>query len=426
MPRIGIAYRLVDSIVLRTGAGQFYNAQQTGNFTNLSRTPPFSGSVVFQNNTSRPTATIDNPFAAAPGQGSPQALVMLGNIDPSRGNRSVYLNNSLWQWSLEIEKSWGDRFVTGVGYVGSAGSHIDNNVPNWNNPDPGPGGVQARRPYQSYVDSRQPDRSLPLGTIRLQDTSTSSNYNSFQLRAEKRYSGGLSFVGSFNYQKAMSVGYGVNENAGFNANAWQDPRNRRGDYGRSNIDQRLRFVFSHIWELPWMRKDKNWKGAVLGGWAINGIVQLASGLPVTVAQAGDAQNTGPASAPRPHIAPGQHVPRVMEGRGIARWFDTSAFVQSKYEGSPAAGLFLPGTSGYGNAGVGLFDAPALKTWDFALFKEIPVREGHRLQFRWESFNFLNTPQFSAPNRTLGGAGFGQITSTITNNREMQFGLKYFF
>src|SRR5260370_540149 len=85
-----------------------------------------------------------------------------------------------------------------------------------------------------------------------------------------------------------------------------------------------------------------------------------------------------------------------------------------------------GTKGYGIAGVGLFDAPAQKTWDFALFKEFRIKEAQRVQFRWEAFNFLNTQQFNAPDRTLGNATFGRITSTIISNREMQFALKYIF
>jgi hypothetical protein len=85
-----------------------------------------------------------------------------------------------------------------------------------------------------------------------------------------------------------------------------------------------------------------------------------------------------------------------------------------------------GPFGSGNAGVSLFDAPAQKTWDFSLLRDFKIREGHTLQFRWEAFNYLNTLQFNAPDRTLGDAAFGRITTTIMNNRELQLGLKYRF
>jgi len=337
----------------------------------------------------------------------------------------MYLNNKIWQWTEEIERSFGQNFVTGIAYVGSAGSHIDMPVQNWNNPDPGLGAVQGRRPYQFYVDSRNPDALLPLGTVRRLESWTNSNYQALQLRAEKRYSRGLTFNASFNFQKAMSIGYGVNEGGPFGTSFTQDPRNRLGDYGRSQIDQRFRFVLSHIWEIPWMRNATGPKGWFLGGWAINGIIQLTSGLPVTVSQNGDSQNTGPSSFQRPHVVAGETVDRVWEERSIDRWFNTAAFVRSKCDGCAGEGIYL-GPKGYGNAGVSLFDAPALKTWDFACFKEFTPKEGHRIQFRYEAFNFLNTPQFSAPSRALGAADFGRIGGTASNNREMQLGLKYMF
>ena len=101
-----------------------------------------------------------------------------------------------------------------------------------------------------------------------------------------------------------------------------------------------------------------------------------------------------------------------DNQTIDRWISPNAFQFSVTE--------------YGNAGVGLLDAPAQTDWTFATFKEFRVREGHKVQFRYEAFNFTNTPQFSAPDRTFGNANFGRITSTITSNREMQFGLKYIF
>jgi hypothetical protein len=424
MPRLGIAYRLSDTIVLRTGAGHFYSPQQTNNFNILALNPPFSGSTVFQNDRNRPTATIDNPFAGTPAGAGPAAIVMLGNLQADRANRSLYLNNDIWQWSVEIEKSFSQNFVTGIAYVGSQASNIDMPVQNSNNPDPGLGTVQDRRPNPFYVDSRQPNQLLALGTVRRLETWTSSNYNSLQLRAEQRYSKGLTFGGSFNFQKALSIGYSVNEGPPYGRNYTQDPRDREADRGRSYIDQRYRFVFNHIWEIPWLRTEKGLKGFLLGGWSVNGIIQLTSGLPVSVEQSGDSHNTGPQSAPRPHIIAGQSVERVMEDRTIDRWFNTAAFVRSKCD-CPGEGIYV-GPKGYGNAGVALFDAPAQKTWDFALFKEFMMGEERRLQFRYEAFNLLNTPQFGAPSRVLGSADFGRISSTVINNREMQFGLKFYF
>ena len=254
---------------------------------------------------------------------------------------------------------------------------------------------------------------------------TSSNYHALQLRGEKRYSHGLTFNASFTFQKAMSIGYGVNEGGPYGNSYTQDPRNRLGDYGRSQIDQRFRFVFSHIWEIPWMRNTKGPAGWALGGWNVNGIIQLASGLPVTVQQTGDSQNTGPSSFERPHVVAAQTVERVYANRTIDKWFNTDAFVRSRCNGCAGDGIYI-GPKGYGNAGVSLFDSPAMKTWDFALFKEFTPHEGHRIQFRWEAFNFLNTPQFSAPSRSLGSADFGRISSTVIDNREMQVGLKYIF
>lgn len=425
MPRLGMVYRLGERTTIRLGSGLFYSPQQTNNFNILGLNPPLSGSTVFQNDRTRPTATIQNPFAGSPVGGGPAALVMLGYLKADHENRSMYLNNKIWQWTTEIERSFGQNFVTALAYVGSAGSNIDMPLMNWNNPDPGLGDVQSRRPVQYYLDSRDGNTLLPLGTVRRLESSISSNYNALQARVEKRYSKGLTFHGSFNFQKAMSIGYGVNEGGPYGNSYPQDPRNRLADYGRSQIDQRFRFVFSHVWEIPWMRTAKGPVGWVLGGWSVNGIVQLSSGLPVTVQQTGDSQNTGPSSFQRPNIVAGQSVERVFANRTIDQWFNTAAFVRSKCNGCAGDGIYM-GPKGYGNAGVSLFDSPALKTWDFALFKEFRPHEGHRIQFRWESFNFTNTPQFSAPSRSLGASDFGRIGGTSINNREMQFGLKYLF
>ena len=101
-----------------------------------------------------------------------------------------------------------------------------------------------------------------------------------------------------------------------------------------------------------------------------------------------------------------------------KWFDTAAFA-------------IPAPYTYGNLGRNTLYGPALQTWDFGLFKNISVTEKTRLQFRAELFNAFNNVNFSNPNSSIGAQGaatpgFGQISSTATPQRQIQFGLKYLF
>jgi hypothetical protein len=98
----------------------------------------------------------------------------------------------------------------------------------------------------------------------------------------------------------------------------------------------------------------------------------------------------------------------------ARWFNTSAFQFADLK--------------FGEVGRNTLRAPGIYTWDVGMFKEFPMpwKEGHRFQFRFEAFNLFNTPVFRAPNSALGAVGFGTITSTWQDNRQLQFALKYLF
>ena|SRR6516162_9910220 len=97
-----------------------------------------------------------------------------------------------------------------------------------------------------------------------------------------------------------------------------------------------------------------------------------------------------------------------------KWFDTSCFVAQ-----PPLTI--------GNSGRGILTAPGLTNWNFSVFKEFPLRERLRLQFRAEFFNFLNHANFGYPNSSLGNPNFGVISNTANNNpREIQFALKLLF
>ena len=119
-------------------------------------------------------------------------------------------------------------------------------------------------------------------------------------------------------------------------------------------------------------------------------------------------NTGTGSRPN----------RIGDGGALAnptvdRWFDTSAFA------TPAAFT-------YGNAGRNILYGPGRVNFDFSLFKEFPIKEGLKLQFRAECFNVFNHPQFDLPNAAIGAGNAGTITSIVGTPRQIQFGAKIVF
>ncbi len=64
--------------------------------------------------------------------------------------------------------------------------------------------------------------------------------------------------------------------------------------------------------------------------------------------------------------------------------------------------------------------------DLSLIKNFTLVEGIRLQFRAESFNTLNHPQFGLPNTAIGTSSAGVISTQQNKPRDIQFALKILF
>lgn len=178
-------------------------------------------------------------------------------------------------------------------------------------------------------------------------------------------------------------------------------------------------------ELP-VGKGKRWlnRGGpvdwILGGWEVSSIATMQTGSPfgvlVTNGPRDILRDTADGKNLRPDIIGNIHLPSSQKGkpavgqRGI-RWFNPDAFA--------APPLFT-----HGNAARTLMLSPGQVNFDLGVMKNIRVRERYRVQFRWESFNAFNTPQFGVPGSGLGTAGFG--VSSADGEREMQFALKLYF
>lgn len=383
-PRVGFAYRPFGAkTVIRGGFGLFYNSNQLNNFTILVRNPPSFQVTTLVSDPARPSITLANPFAV-------QGLLPTGPFNIITIDSCACLPQDYTQtWTLNIQQQLTGNLGFEVGYVGSRSVHL-NRSDDVNQPLPGPGSVQSRRPIPNWA------------AVRMIRNDANATYNALQSQLRQRFSKGLLFV--TNYAWSHSITDGEDTNSG------PFPMNfRRRDWEKANSrnDQTHIFNASMVYELPFKFRN-GWLNQIGGGWQVNAIVTLSSGLPFTVFALGDPANTGST----------QRADRLADGRlpagqqSVERWFDTSAFAN-------------PAQYTYGTAGRLIMRRAGTKVLDFGLYKNFRLAEGHNLQFRSESFSLLNTPQFGAPGSTVNTPAFGRVGSA-TGNRNIQFSLKYMF
>jgi hypothetical protein len=299
-------------------------------------------------------------------------------------------------WNLQVSRQFGKNDVLEVGYVGSKGTHVDTSFRyNWNQPDPGPGDIQSRRPYPT------------LSRIRMQSYGSNTIYHSLQTRFEHRLSKQLNLTAAYTYSHLIDDSANTTNDGGCQC---QNPRNIKAERASSLFDQRHLLVVGYVWEIPFAKSWKGPAGVLASGWSFQGIVTLASGSPFDIQESSDTQNND-GIYERPSLT-GQKI--SVANRSPNHWFNTDAFA--------------PSILVYGNSPRNPVVGPGKHTFDLSLGKsfKMPYSENHSLQFRTEFFNAFNTPQFANPDRFLGDGAFGTITSTNLPNRELQFGLKYKF
>ncbi|HEY2980741.1 MAG TPA: TonB-dependent receptor, partial [Anaerolineales bacterium] len=442
MPRVGIAYRATNKWVIRTGFGWYVNVQQMNNMTILDLQPPFSGTFGWsavtdpalsiqypyagqtyttQTRRFRPGSqilTLDDPF---PGQGSAAARTNVLLFPPDNKASTVA------QWSFDVQRELPSRVFLTVGYVGSHTVHIDNTVPNFNNPDPSPDtDINARRLWQAYVSRGEGDQARLLGNIRYLDSYSNASYHGLQVSANKRYSHGLTVGLAYTYSKAVGEGYGRNDPSGDVDSTYQNPRNRRASRERYGFDVTHNAVMNYVYDLPFFQHSKGWLRAVAGGWQTSGIITLRTGFPFTLT--GGTLNTGSTSYPD-RVADG----RLGEQATRQLWYDPTAFRRTDCN-IPTH----PELCHYGNAAPDALTSPGAHVFDLSLGKNWAIRqlgERARVQFRAEAFNAFNTPQFGRPNglsyATLDSLvpdapRVGEIRSLRSPMRIFQMGLKVYF
>ncbi|MGH7867361.1 MAG: TonB-dependent receptor, partial [Candidatus Dormibacteraceae bacterium] len=302
------------------------------------------------------------------------------------------------QWNLGFQRQLGTASVLSMNYVGSHDSRLPLFLSQNVALTPGPGDPQQRAPFP-YMVAQSYTRSWGR-----------SDYNALQVSMNGEASRGLTYRFSYTWSKAMDIGC----DGYYSSCSVQDPNHWTNNKSVAGFDIPNIFSASWVYQLP-VGKGMKWSlqngvaNAIIGGWQLNGILFLSSGQPYTLGTSGDIANIGATGAERPNLVgnPNLSTPSPSE------WFNTQAFTN-------------PAPFTFGNVGRNTLRSDWNRNLDFSIFREFPLTETKRVEFRFEAFNVTNVPVFGIPDGTVSDPNFGAVSNTANTERQLQFALKFYF
>ena len=418
-PRLGIAYRVNDSTVIRTGYGVNYNGAyaRAVPFTmfwtfskNLELNSPDGGfTPAFNFSDGLPAAT---PFAEADRNASFGAV--------TSGRRTVapdfiqqnQRNGYSQQWNFTVQKQLQGNALVEAQYMANVGHKLGgpnvsiNMIPLVNGMGPA-SQAQTARPFPQF--SNVLHESPAWGN---------STYHSLNLKAEKRFSSGLSYLFNYTWAKFIDDVESANELGGEQGNGYQHVELRHLDKALSGNDIRHRLVASGVYEVPVGRGRKvdvqnSVLNGVIGGWSLGIIGEFRTGSPFGVIEQTNRSNAF-AHSQRPHL--------FGSVERLSNWRDN---VRSNTYMDP--GLFAsPGVGVFGSSPRNVCCGPGFAVVDVSINKKFPFGERRFVEFRADFFNMPNRPNFAIPERRQGNSAFGRVRGTIGTGRQLQLGLRVQF
>jgi hypothetical protein len=412
-PRVGLAWTPFpdQKTVLRGGFGVFKEMPLAYIYQLALEAPPYSKRFTVN----RPDLKFPFPFADPNLVGSAGEPLMM----PLEAKIPYNL-----QWTLSLERQVGQSLVLKANYVGTRGVNLFAIY----NPNQRPSVIRDGRQFTP------PDAQVPnpnFTSYRYVAPISDQIYNALQLVVERRSRAGLSFNGSYTWSRNIDNGggagiKGAEQIAGAASFAVYNGHDLSSERGLSSLHVQHNFILASSYELP-IGSGRRWGNQIgslnhlLGGWSVNGTTSIRSGLPINI-QMSPRQSGCVAQScnERPDLRPGGNNNPVLDHWTPDRYFDPSNFVVQPL------GFF-------GTVGRNTMIRPGQFNLNLSLTKDNRVGEGKNLEFRAEFFNFLNHPNFGAPNNTVfrDAAGnldpnVGRITTTSTKMRQIQFGLKFIF
>jgi hypothetical protein len=332
-----------------------------------------------------------DPWAAA-------ATPILGVLSVNQNLRTPYVQN----YNFNVQQALWSGAVLQAGYVASLGRKLIYTA-DINAALPGTGSVQSRRPYNALYPT--------LGAINEVESGSNSEYHSLQTQLTQRLLHGVTATFAYTYGKAIdtaSEARSVVPSYSYNLAL---------DRGPSDFDTRHVFTTFVSYNVPTF--TSRWK-LLTQGWQINGLATAHTGLPILFRAGTDVNGDGD-TFDRINLVgdPFANVPANTSPTSRV-WVNRAAFA------SPAAGTL-------GNLGRNAIYGPGFFSIDPSAFKEIPITERFKAQFRVEVFNVLNWTNYANPTTTFNSGSFGTITNTRNGSgapglgfgepRNMQLALK---
>jgi outer membrane receptor protein involved in Fe transport len=422
MPRVGLAWDPTGRgrTTIRASYGIFYDP-----FTNGVGGPlqaPVSALPWLQaNQIAGPGFDIANPYGSAgPPFGSLNFVQPATVLTVDQSARPPYAQ----AWNLSIERVLGNNFLLDVRYVGNKGTWLPRMIeanPSVYSAGVNPNNIDQHRIYAGCPASGGPCNFASVGLV---SDIANSTYEAGQVSLTRHFTAGLGFQLSYWFSKSLDdvssfnvSGSAPTDVSGENDLA-QNPFDLRAEHGPSLFDARHRLALSGSYDLP------HWKAAprvadwFINGWQFNGIATYSTGTPFTVYDSANVALQGQAPeisgfySSRPDLIAdpnaGPHTPD--------QWVSSSAF--QRLDPNTQAGQF-------GNEGRNVVRGPGISDVDLSLFKNFPLGESRRVQFRAECFNVANHANFRLPENDIASPEFGQILEAAPP-RLIQLALKVMF
>ncbi len=462
-PRAGFAFQLNDKTTLRGGYGIFYAPMYFSLDTTYS--PGLSQTTTYLA-TADGFATSANSLSNPYPNGVIQPATIQKGVLQQLGGTTYFpdqnrQNGLVQQFSADIQRQLPFGVALEVGYVGSRSSHL---MASYSGAGYEPinqlplqymsmGTALAAKVANPFYGLPNVGGSLAAATVaqaqlllpfpeysQVYDSNSfgKAQYDSLIVKAQKRFSQGLTFLTAFTWSRNVDNTYG-----GLGANYFntcngpctaapaypQNVYNLAAEWGLAAGTQPLRYTIGWTYELPFgqgkpLLNGNRALGYFVGGWSINGTGTISDGFPLGIFQ----------SNANSLIGTLEQRPNATGTSAVGVSSPEAATNNSGYWLNPAAFSLAPAYT-FGNTSRTLpVYGPGMATWDISLFKTVKIGERFRAQFRAEALNAFNTPGFANPIQQFLGIGsngkpvgtFGQITQTMVIPREIQLGLKFSF